>query len=69
MSSSILNKSNAEIVVIEDNSNSNSNMCSSDDEDDENETSFVEEKKLMKAVYLRFEENTRPPYYLSLIHI
>lgn len=58
-----LNKSNIEgVVVIEDNE-SNSNLCSSDDEDDENETSFVEEKKLMKAIYLKFEENTRPPYY------
>ena len=60
--SSVLNKSNTEVVVIEDN---DSNSCSSDDdeEDDENETSFVEEKKLMKTIYLRFEENTRPPYY------
>ena len=62
-SSALLNKSlNAEVVVIEDD-NSN-NPCSSEDEDeDENETSFVEEKKLMKSIYLKFEENTRPPYY------
>jgi len=47
-------------VIINDDSNSNDN--SSDDEDN-NETSFVEDKQLMKAIYLKFDENTRPPYY------
>ena len=47
-------------VIIDDDSNSNDN---SSDDDDDNETSFVEDKRLMKAIYLKFDENTRPPYY------
>lgn len=51
-----------EAIVIDDNSNGNE-YSTDDDEEDENETSFVEEKRLMKVVYLKFNENTRPPYY------
>lgn len=36
----------------------------SDEDDEEEETSFVEDtQKLMLAKFLKFSENTRPPYY------
>ena len=66
-SSSVLNKSSSsDVVVIDDDEPSNYNTSDDDDDDDdddESETSFVEEKRLMKVVFLKFEENTRPPYY------
>ena len=51
----------ADAIVIND--SSNDNEYSTDEEEDENETSFVEEKRQMKVVFLKFNENTRPPYY------